>query len=156
MATTLFVRLPYLITGTLLLVAIGINFANVVGRYVFAAPIFWTEEILVFIVVWSVFIALSSIAYRGGHLIMDLFYARFTSRWKKLVNGGVAALFIACGVFVVLQSYQVVSLHIRMGAVSVATGTPLVIPHAALLVGFGLMVVAVLYRLRAYVDGRFE
>lgn len=152
----LFVRLPHLITGTLLLVAIGVNFANVIGRYVFAAPIFWTEEVLVFMVVWSVFIAMSAIAYRGGHLTMDLFYARFTRPWKKVVNGAVAALFIACGVFVVLQSYQVVSLHIRMGAVSVATGAPLVIPHSALLVGFGLMVVAVLFRLRAYVNGTFE
>jgi TRAP-type C4-dicarboxylate transport system permease small subunit len=155
-AGILFVKLPYLITGALLLVAIGINFANVIGRYVFATPIFWTEEVLVFIVVWSVFIAMSSIAYRGGHVTMDLFYARFTRPWKKLVNGAVAGLFIACGVFVVLQSYQVVSLHIRMGAVSVAAGAPLVIPHAALLVGFALMVLAVLCRVRAYVDGTLE
>lgn len=155
-ADVLFVKLPYLVTGTLLLVAIGINFANVIGRYVFATPIFWTEEVLVFIVVWSVFIAMSSIAYRGGHLTMDLFYARFSSPWKKLVNGAVAVLFVACGVFVVLQSYQVVSLHIRMGAVSVTTGAPLVIPHAALLVGFALMVVAVLCRVRAYVNGSFD
>lgn len=156
LAGILFVKLPYLLTGTLLLVAIGINFANVIGRYVFATPIFWTEEVLVFIVVWSVFIAMSSIAYRGGHLTMDLFYARFTRPWKRLVNGAVAGLFIACGVFVVLQSYQVVSLHIRMGAVSVAAGAPLAIPHSALLVGFALMVVAVLYRVRAYVNGTFD
>jgi TRAP-type C4-dicarboxylate transport system permease small subunit len=152
----LFVRLPYLITGTLLLVAIGVNFANVVGRYVFATPIFWAEEVLVFMVVWSVFVALSAIAYRGGHLTMDLFYGRFSGRWKRVVNGAVAALFVAGGAFVVVQSYQVVALHVRMGAVSVASGTPLVIPHAALLVGFGLMVGAVLCRLRAYVTGRFE
>lgn len=155
-ARVLFVKLPYLITGTLLLVATAINFANVIGRYVFATPIFWAEEILVFIVVWSVFVAAASIAYRGGHLSMDLFYTRFRSLWKKIINGAVAVLFIACGVFVVLQSYQVVSLHIRTGAVSLAAGAPLTVPHSALLVGFAIMVLAVLCRVRAYVNGKFD
>jgi TRAP-type C4-dicarboxylate transport system permease small subunit len=155
-ALVLFVKLPYLIIGTLLLVAIAINFANVIGRYVFGTAIFWTEEVLVFIVVWSVFVAAASTAYRGGHLCMDLFSARFQHPWKELINGAVAGLFIACGVFAVVQSYQVVSLHIRTGAVSLAAGAPLTIPHSALLVGFVLMVLAVIYRVRAYVNGKFD
>ena len=156
MARTLFVRLPYLITGTLLLVATAINFANVIGRYLFGAAIFWTEEILVFIVIWSVFVAVPAIAYRGDHVCMDLFSARFRHPWKRVVNGAVVLLFIACGVFVVVQSLRVVALHLRMGAVSVAAGVPLAIPHAALLVGFALLVLAVLARVRAYVNGTFD
>lgn len=156
MARLLFVTLPYLITGSLLLVATAINVANVIGRYLFGAAIFWTEEILVFIVIWSVFLAVPSIAYQGDHVYMDLFSARLRGPWKKLVNSAVAVLFIACGVFVVVQSYRVVALHLRTGAVSVAAGVPLAIPHAALLVGFALMVLAVLVRLRAYVSGTFD
>jgi TRAP-type C4-dicarboxylate transport system permease small subunit len=155
-ARALFVTLPYLITGSLLLVATAINVANVIGRYLFGAAIFWTEEILVFIVIWSVFLAVPSIAYQGDHVYMDLFSARLRGPWKKLVNSAVAVLFIACGVFVVVQSYRVVALHLRTGAVSVAAGVPLAIPHAALLVGFALMVLAVLVRLRAYVSGTFD
>jgi TRAP-type C4-dicarboxylate transport system permease small subunit len=155
-ARLLFVTLPYLITGSLLLVATAINVANVIGRYLFGAAIFWTEEILVFIVIWSVFLAVPSIAYQGDHVYMDLFSARLRGPWKKLVNSAVAVLFIACGVFVVVQSYRVVALHLRTGAVSVAAGVPLAIPHAALLVGFALMVLAVLVRLRAYVSGTFD
>jgi TRAP-type C4-dicarboxylate transport system permease small subunit len=155
-ARTLFVTLPYLITGSLLLVATAINVANVIGRYLFGAAIFWTEEILVFIVIWSVFVAVPSIAYQGDHVYMDLFSARLRGPWKKLVNSAVAVLFIACGVFVVVQSYRVVALHLRTGAVSVAAGVPLALPHAALLVGFALMVLAVLFRLRAYVTGTFD
>ncbi len=156
MAKTLFVRLPYLITGTLLLVATAINFANVIGRYLFGAAIFWTEEILVFIVIWSVFVAVPSITYHGDHVRMDLFAARFRPPWTRIVNGAVAVLFVAGGVFVVVQSSRVVALHLRTGAVSVAAGVPLAIPHAALLVGFALTVLAVLARVRAYVDGKFD
>lgn len=156
MARILFVRLPYLITGALLLVATAINFANVIGRYLFGAPIFWAEEILVFIVIWSVFVAVPSIAYRGDHVRMDLFSARFPPAWARLVNGAVAGLFVACALFVVVQSSRVVALHLRTGAVSVAAGVPLAIPHAALLVGFALTGLAVLVRVRAYVNGEFD
>jgi TRAP-type C4-dicarboxylate transport system permease small subunit len=155
-ARLLFVRLPYLITGTLLLVATAINLANVIGRYLFGAAIFWAEEILVFIVIWSVFLTVPSIAYRGDHVSMDLFTARFRPPWRRLVNSAMVVLLIACGVFVVVQSYRVVTLHARMGAVSVAAGVPLAIPHAALLVGFVLTVLAVLARVRAYVNGKFD
>ena len=156
MARILFVRLPYLITGTLLLLATAINFANVIGRYLFGAAIFWTEEILVFIVIWSVFVTVPSITYHGDHVRMDLFSARFRPPWIRIVNGAVAVLFIACGLFVAVQSYRVVALHIRTAAVSVAAAVPLAIPHAALLVGFALTVLAVLSRVRAYVNGKFD
>ena len=75
LADLLFIRVPYAVTGTLFLIAIGINIANVIGRYVFAQPIFWAEEVLVFIIVWSIFLAATTIVYRGEHLNMDLFYA---------------------------------------------------------------------------------
>jgi len=155
-ARALFVRLPYLITGALLLVATAINFANVIGRYLFGAAIFWTEEILVFIVIWSVFLAVPAIAYRGDHVSMDLFAARFPPGWRRVVNLAMVVLLVACGTFVVVQSYRVVTLHARMGGVSVAAGVPLSIPHAALLVGFVLTVLAVLARVRAYITGKFD
>lgn len=156
MARILFVKLPYLITGALLLVATAINFANVIGRYLFGAAIFWAEEVLVFIVIWSVFVAVPSIAYHGHHVRMDLFSARFRPPWTRIVNGAEAGLLVACALFVVVQSYRVVALHLRTGAVSVAAGVPLAIPHAALLVGFTLTALAVLVRVRAYVDGKFD
>jgi len=155
-ARILFVKLPYLITGTLLLVATAINFANVIGRYLFGAAIFWTEEILLFIVIWSVFVAVPAIAYRGDHVRMDLFAARFRPPWARIVNGAMVLILVACGVFVAVQSYRVVTLHLRMGAVSVAAGVPLAVPHTALLVGFALTVLAVLFRVRAYVNGKFD
>jgi TRAP-type transport system small permease protein len=147
---------PYVVTGTLFLIAIGINIANVIGRYVFAQPIFWAEEVLVFIIVWSIFLAAATIVYRGEHLNMDLFYAVMKRPLKRAVNTLVVALFIACAAIVVVQSYKVVSLYLVGGGVSVAAGVPMIVPHAAILVGFSLMILALLVRLRAYVTGDFK
>jgi TRAP-type C4-dicarboxylate transport system permease small subunit len=151
-----FVRLPYLITGTLFLGAIAVNIANVIGRYIFSAPIFWAEEVLVFIIVWSVFLAAATITYRGEHINMDLFYAKFPVMWKWIVNTVIAAAFIVATSIVTVQSYKVVELYVRTGDKSVAADVPLIIPHAAILVGFALMLVAVVIRLPSYIKGDFR
>jgi TRAP-type C4-dicarboxylate transport system permease small subunit len=155
-AEIFFVRVPYLITGTLLFIAMTINLANIIARHLFGSAIFWAEEVLIFIVVWSTFLAVASIVYRGDHLNMDLFYAGMKPPWKMMVNAAVAAMFIACSLIIIVQSYKVVTLYIRSGTVSIAAGVPMVIPHTAVLVGFALILIATLLRLRAYVSGKFN
>ena len=150
-----FVRAPYLITGMIFLAAALINIANVIGRYVFSAPIFWAEEVLVFMVIWAVFLSAISITFSGRHLSMDLFYAKLKTPWKQIVNGLIVAVFLACTVFTAMQSYTVVMLYVGNGNVSPAAEVPLYIPHAALLVGFSFMALAVICRFRDYLNGTF-
>jgi TRAP-type C4-dicarboxylate transport system permease small subunit len=151
-----FVRVPQIVIGTLLIIAIAINFANVVGRYVFGAAIFWAEEIMIYLVIWSVFLGGVAIAYRGEHINMDLFSSKFKGTPRGILNSFITLLFVLSGLFVAFQSYRVVSLHLRTGMVSVAAGVPMFIPHSALLIGFILAMLAVLFRLRAYLSGDFS
>lgn len=151
----LFVTLPRWLLGTLMLCGIGINFANVIGRYAFGQALFWAEEATVFLVIWGVFIGMAAIAYNGDHLNMDLFSAAIRGRWRIALNAAVAVALLACCLFVAVQSFQVVALFARAGQVSVAAGIPKAIPHAALGVGFVLTALAVLVRIRSYVTGKF-
>jgi TRAP-type C4-dicarboxylate transport system permease small subunit len=155
-AEFIFVKIPYVIMGSLILIGVAINFSNVISRYVFGNALFWVEEILVFMVIWSVFIGIASIAYKGAHLKMDLVSAHIGNPWKTIINGIMVTAFILCCVFVILQSYEVVSLMGRLGQVSVAASVPMIIPHAALLIGFGLMILAVIIRIRSYFTGNFD
>jgi TRAP-type C4-dicarboxylate transport system permease small subunit len=151
-----FIRLPTLITGALFLIAIAINVANVIGRYIFSQPIFWAEEVLVFIIIWSIFLAAASIVYRGEQLNMDLFYASMRRPLKLTVNFLILVLLVACSAVVVWQSYKVVTLYWRGGGVSVAAGVPMILPHAAILVGFSLIILAAVVRWRGYLSGDFK
>jgi TRAP-type C4-dicarboxylate transport system permease small subunit len=151
----LLVTVPEWILGALMLVGIGITFANVIGRYVFGAPIFWAEEILVFIVIWGVFIGLASITYRGDYLNMDLFSANLHGKPKLVLNVVVAAALVICCTYAAIQSWRVVMLFMASDQRTVSAGIPKALPHAALLVGFALVPIAVILRLRAYLSGKF-
>jgi len=151
-----FVKIPHVIIGIIFFVAVLINIVNVIGRYVFAYPVFWAEEVLVFMVVWSVFISAAAITFNGAHLSMDLFYVRLKSPWRQIVNIVIVASLLACTLFAAAQSYKVVTLYLQNGTVSTAAEIPLYVPHSALLVGFSLMALAVLVRLKDYINGSFK
>ena len=137
-----------------MLVGVAINFANVIGRYVFGAAVFWAEEVLIILIVWSVFIGAVAITYDNAHIRMDLVSSRFAGVWRTAANGLAWLAFIACGIFVVFQSSEVVTTMAHTGNVSYAAEIPSVVPHAALLTGFVLMVVALFVRTRLYLRGR--
>jgi TRAP-type C4-dicarboxylate transport system permease small subunit len=106
-----FIKMPHVAGGILFLVAAALNIINVIARYVFSNPIFWAEEILIFIIIWGVFLVAGSITYRGGHLNMDLIYSTMSPRWKRAVNIAIALTLIVCTVYTAMQSWKVVMLH---------------------------------------------
>ena len=52
----------------------------------------------------------------------------------------------------VTQTVRILALYLRTGEVSMAARVPLVYAHAAVLVGFALMGIVALIRVRAHVD----
>ena len=63
--------------GLILLLCIGINSANIVGRYVFLAPLPWAEEVLSFLIIWGVCLGASAVTYDRRHLAMDVFVSLY-------------------------------------------------------------------------------
>ena len=154
MARFLFVTLPRRLLGCLMLVGVALSFANVVARYVFGYAIYWAEEVLVFIAIWGVFIGMAAATYERAHLNMDLFSNNISGRVKLVLNAAMTVALLACCGFMLVQSWQVVSLFYQGGSVSVSAGVPKWIPHSAVLAGFALTAIAVLVRLRFYLTGK--
>ena len=155
-ADLIFVRIPYVVTGTLFLIAITINFANVIARYFFFEAFYWAEEVLIYMTLWGVILAAATITYQGLHIRMDLFATLLRSPIKEIINALTALLMICASIYVVIQSYQVVGMFWRSGEASIAANVPLTIPHVAVPLAFAMMTVAVVIRLRSYITGRFE
>lgn len=142
-----FVTLPRWLMGSLLLAGVAICVSNVVARYVFGHALFWAEEVMVFLTIWGVFIGAAAATYEHAHLKMDLFSLAARGARRRALELAIAATLLACCLFMLVQSWQVVRLFWQGGAVSVAAGVPKWLAHLALPAGFGLMALAVLARL---------
>jgi TRAP-type C4-dicarboxylate transport system permease small subunit len=152
----IFVRVPYVLSGTLFLLAVVLNIVNVIGRYVFGMPVFWAEEALTFTVIWIVFLVVGTITYRGAHLNMDLLYSRMPSVMQLVIRIAIALALIVCAAYTAMLSWSVVKLHYMTSGVTAGTNIPLVIPHSALLFGFSFIAAAALVRLPSYISGKFD
>jgi TRAP-type C4-dicarboxylate transport system permease small subunit len=145
---------PRVIIGALILFSIALNFANVIGRKLFEAPIVWAEETMIFIMIWCVFLGAIVVTWDWAHLGMDLFVARLRDPWRRIVAALTAALTLCVAGFVAWQSWHATSLFARLGQKSVVAGIPMVVPHAALTVGFAAIFLIVGWRLVRIVAGR--
>lgn len=130
-----------------LMVAVLVNLANIVGRYVFSWGFLAADEIQVFVMVWITFVGAALQSWRDRHLRMDLVTARFPGAVRKALQVTELVLLASIGGFAAFQSVHFAWLMARIGRASETAGIPMVIPHGALVVGFALISVFALLRL---------
>lgn len=131
--------LPRFLLGSLILVAVTLNFANIVGRYFFRKPIPWAEEVLTFMFVWAIFIGVSTIAYERTNLSVDILVGAFSKSMRRIVDYAVVVLTaIICG-FAAYQSWVIVQLMLRINSVSLTAKIPIAVPYSAFVLGFTLI-----------------
>jgi TRAP-type C4-dicarboxylate transport system permease small subunit len=134
--------IPRAAIGAIILLAIAINFANIIGRYVFLAPLPWAEEVLVFLVIWGVCLGASAVTYDQRHLDMNLFSEAFPPKLRLALEAFKLLAMIGFCSFIFVQACTIVALMARNGQVSITASIPMTIPYAAFVTGFGLMVLA--------------
>jgi TRAP-type C4-dicarboxylate transport system permease small subunit len=134
--------IPRAAIGAIILVAIAINFFNVVGRYVFLTPLPWAEEVLSFLVIWGVFLGATAACFDNRHLVMDLFVDAFPAPLRRAIEGLVLVSLVGFCLFVFVQAQAIVAIMARMGQVSITAEIPMTIPYSAFVVGFGCMALA--------------
>lgn len=83
-----------------MLAGVLLNLSNVIGRYAFAKPIFWAEEVLVALTIWGVFLGAAVVTWRGDHLNMDLFSSRLSGGVRLALNALTALTLAAVCAFI--------------------------------------------------------
>lgn len=135
-----------LLLGTLLLVSIALNFANVVARYGFQAPIIWTEEIMTMILLWCVFVGAALVTRRDEHLRMNILSDRLPPKWREALRVTYTVCMVVVLLFILVPSIRIVTTFISYGQKAAVTELPIAIPHLAIPVGLALMLLALLRR----------
>lgn len=123
------------------ILAVLLNFANVVGRYVFGISLIGADEVQVFIMVGMTFLGSAVVTRRNLHLRMDVL-VRFLPPWLRTLLRLVEQLLLAVlAGFVLSQSYFYARQMLRIGRSSDMAGIPMWIPHSLVALGFALVLV---------------
>ena len=138
----LFQRIPLGLAALLLVTGVAINFINVIARYIFQSAIYWAEEAMIYMAIWSIFLAAIAIAYDGADLTMDFFSARLSEGWKRLGEAIIAVMTVVVCLFMALQSFAILRILIRNGQNSLALEVPMAVPQAWVLFGFVMIAAA--------------
>jgi TRAP-type C4-dicarboxylate transport system permease small subunit len=144
-------QIPLGIAATLMIAGVALNFANVIARYFFRAPIFWAEEAMIYMIIWSIFLAAIAVTYDRADLTMDFFSARVSHGLRRATDAVLTLISVSTFLFIAWESFWLDQMLWRNNQKSLALEIPMVIPQASLLVGFTLLavVVAVRFALRA-------
>lgn len=140
-----------ILVGGLFLLGLLLTFSNVIGRYGFSVPINWAEEVTIFLMIGFVFIGMVQVSWEGAQLRMDIVLGLLPPWVQRRVNLFAIVVELVVGAVVVYASFQVAFMLGQLGRRSVAANIPMVIPHSAVFIGFGLALIAVLWRVRALI-----
>lgn len=135
--------------GALGLAAIGMAGFSTAARYLkpSAAPD-WSEEVVVYLSVWALWLAAASLARSGGHIRAEFVVEQLGQRAQLALEAFHA---LAGSVFAGAMTYagvQIVLLSLAAGERSESTlGLPLALYYAAMPTGMAAMLVAYLIRM---------
>lgn len=128
-----------LLLATLILASVVLNVTSVVARYVFLAPIFWAEQVIIYMMMWCVFLGAALVTWDDRHLNVDIVSSVLSRRTQTVLKIVAAACLVVLAALVIPQSWDATTLMIRNDQRTAVAELPLAIPHGALLAGFVLI-----------------
>jgi TRAP-type C4-dicarboxylate transport system permease small subunit len=147
-------RLIELVLAVAFILAVLLNFANVVGRYLFDFSLLGSDEVEVFVMVGMTFLGAVVVTRRNEHLRMDVLVRFMPAPVRLALRIAEQLLLIALAGFVLSQSYIYASQMLRLGRTSDMAGVPMWIPHGSVALGFALILLIAIWRLVTVATGR--
>jgi len=113
------------------------TFLQVIFRYLFNSPLFWSEELSRYCFVWIVFVGAAISTKQGAHIGVDYFVKKLSLRFKNYLGIIINILIISFLLIVITQSIFVV--RVNMLQYSPAMRIPIGLIYLAIPVGLSLM-----------------
>lgn len=129
------------------ILAVLLNFTNVVGRYLLGLSFLGSDEVQIFIMVGMTFLGAAVVTRRNQHLRMDVLLRFLPVPLRLLLRVLEQVLLMVLAGFVLAQSLLYAGQMLRLGRVSDMTGLPMWIPHGTVALGFGLVLIIAAWRL---------
>jgi len=130
--------------GLVLIGLVLLNVGNAVARAT-GRVVIGVDEVLVFGMIWMVMIGMMLVTADRSHIALEILTARVGTRARYVLSIITHTVMTAACAYAAVQSFGFIQRVTASGQTSMALGMPMLIPHAALLVGFaGTAVIAAL------------
>jgi TRAP-type C4-dicarboxylate transport system permease small subunit len=126
------------LTAVMMLVAVGLNFANIIGRYVLFRPIASAEEIMLFLLVGTVFLGNAIVGFEGKQLRMDVILQALPPALRRAFDVAADVTMIAVCIVLIVLAWPAVQMLAEFDERSETADIPLIIPQALVPIGLGL------------------
>lgn len=121
----------------LLVVILGVTFAQVMARFLFNSPFSWSDELARYSYVWLTFIASAAVMSQRGHITVEVGDARMPRRVRIGLNIiGMAVVVVASGMLI---AGSVEFLEHRASGYSTGLGIPMSLFYGVVAVGVVLI-----------------
>jgi TRAP-type C4-dicarboxylate transport system permease small subunit len=127
------------------ILAVLLNFINVIGRYLFGLSLLGSDEVQVFIMVAMTFLGAAVVTRRNQHLRMDVLVRFFPKPVQVGLRIAEQLLLVTLAGFVVWQSYNYALRMFSFGRTSDMAGVPMWIPHGTVTLGFALILILAIW-----------
>jgi TRAP-type C4-dicarboxylate transport system permease small subunit len=125
-------------------VIVVVGFAQILFRFVFASPLSWSEELVRYLFVWSVFLTAAIAFNLNSHISIDFLTTWYPPRLQRvftLASWGCTILAVAILFVLGVQLIQSPAVWLQK---SPAMEIPMTVPYAAIPVGSAMMMVNIL------------
>ena len=122
--------------GTVLIGMVGLNVVNAVARAT-GSVVIGVDEVLVFGMIWMVMIGMMLVTADRSHIALEILTDRLGPKARCMLSVFTHAVMVAACGYAAIQSFGFIQRITATGQTSMALGMPMLIPHSALLVGFG-------------------
>ena len=133
--------------GAMLVLSVGINFANIIGRYFLSVSLSWAEEAMLFLMIGCVFLGASPVGWAGRHIRMDVVVSLLPPRARRAFESVSDLVTIATCVALAIFAWPVMTMLAELDQRSETANIPMVIPQSALPIGFLLMALLIAVRI---------
>lgn len=135
------------LAATALLMAVALNFANIIGRYLLLAPIASAEEVMLFLFVATVFLGNSVVGWKGRQIRMDIILYALPPRWRRAFDVLADVAVIAISITIIVVGWPAIEMLAEFDERSQAANIPLAVPQALIPIGLALNAILVAARL---------
>lgn len=133
-------KFEWYLIGILLGVATFLCFLEVVRRALFNSPTQWAEELIRYLIIFAVFIGISSVTKKNEHIRMSVIIDLFSEKKRRIIDIITASIGMVFSATVLISGIMLVSDAKSSETLSeFGLNIPIYIPYLALPIGGALM-----------------